>query len=98
MTARTPASARMTRPSRNGKKASDAATESVVGAVAFIIATLAASTRLIWPAPMPIECAALVRTMAFDFTWAHTIHANSSPAISEEEGLRLVTTFQVSGG
>ena len=61
-----------------------------------MMATLAASTRLIWPAPIPIDCRSLVRTIAFDFTCAQRIHANSSPARCSVAGWRSVTTFQVS--
>jgi hypothetical protein len=86
MTARTPASARMSRPSRNGKKASDAAYEPAAGRIDFMIATLAASTRLICPAPIPTDCDSLVRTIAFDFTCAQTIQANSRPFISSVDG------------
>src|ERR1051326_5034796 len=47
MTARTPASTRMSRPSRKGKKASEAAKVPEVGRIDFMMATFAASTRLI---------------------------------------------------
>ena len=64
MTAVAPASIAVTRPSANGKNASEATTEPLIGeeapsppiaaiSAALATAVRALSTRLIWPAPMP---------------------------------------------
>ena len=56
ITAVAPAAASASRPSRNGKNASDAATEpasSSFASCALNAAMRALSRRLIWPAPMP---------------------------------------------
>ena len=47
-----------------------------------------ASTRLIWPAPMPIVWRALASTMAFDLTRRTTLQASSHAARSTAVGLR----------
>ena len=44
---------------------------------AFIAAIRVESTRLIWPAPTPTVARPRANTMAFDFTYLHTFHANS---------------------
>ena len=46
------------------------------------------SARLICPAPMPIVCRALARTIAFDFTPRTTFHATSHAARSTAVGFR----------
>src|SRR5436189_44153 len=76
-TAVAPAAATASRPSRNGKNASDAATEPFsIGAVlpfhppALLTATFTASTRLIWPAPIASVRTASVKITVFDFTCA----------------------------
>src|SRR4051794_12568480 len=69
MMARTPASIASAGPSANGKNASDARTvPSRLSTRAFSTASRTASTRLIWPAPMPIVARSRASTMALDFT------------------------------
>ena len=96
MTATAPASATTSRPSRNGKKASDATTEpaSVRPACpALIEAMRAESIRLIWPAPTPSVWPAAQKTIAFDFTNLATRQAKSRSESCDSEGARRVTTF-----
>ena len=80
-------------PVPEGKNASDATTLpfSDPGA-AFITATFTESTRLICPAPTASVRSAPVKTIVFDFTCAHTRHANRSAVHSSAVGCRLVTT------
>src|SRR6478609_7780242 len=71
ITAFAPAPATTSRPSRNGKNASEAATEPRSDRPAFfalIAAMRVESTRLIWPAPTPSVMPPAQKTMAFDFT------------------------------
>src|SRR6185312_1389004 len=78
ITAVAPASMATSRPSGNGKNASDATTEPLVsGAGSFSsfaassalrAAMRAASTRLICPAPIPTVARFFAYTMVFDFT------------------------------
>src|SRR5262245_19203761 len=92
-TAVAPAAATASRPSRNGKNASDAATDPLkLSAPAFIRATLTASTRLICPAPTASVRLALVKITVFDFTCAHRRHAKRSAVHSCVVGCRLLTT------
>ena len=50
-------------------------------------AIFTASTRLCWPAPMPIVCRSFATTIAFEPTCLHTRHANSrSPHCSSVNG------------
>src|SRR5688572_16298102 len=92
-TAVAPADATESRPSRNGKNASDAATDPRnVSPLAFMRATFTASTRLIWPAPIASVRLALVKMTVFDFTCAHSRQAKRSAVHSSVVGCRLVTT------
>ena len=97
-TAVAPAAATASSPSRNGKNASEAATDprsrSGVFCAAFITATFTASTRLICPAPMASVRSAPVKMTVFDFTCAHTRHAKRSACHSAADGLRLVGTVR----
>src|SRR3978361_866417 len=67
-TARAPAAASTSTPSRNGKNASDATAlpASFSPALRSLIRT--ESTRDIWPAPMPTVTPSFANTIAFDFT------------------------------
>ena len=60
---------------------------------ALATATLTASTRLIWPAPMASVRLASVKTTVFDFTCAHTRQANRSAVHSSAVGARRVATL-----
>ena len=93
-TAVAPAAATASSPSRNGKKASEAATVPASGALAptaqplaFITATFTASTRLIWPAPMARVRPASAKSTVFDLTCAHTRQANRSAVHSSARRL-----------
>ena len=81
------------RPSRNGKYASDAATDPASGRgaapPAFSSATLTASTRLIWPAPIASVRVASVKITVFDFTCAHTRQAKRRASHSSSGRLAL---------
>ena len=83
----------MSTPSRNGKNASEAAPQLTIGSTGFVTARRQASTRLIWPAPMPIVWRAFASTIAFDLTRRATFHASSHAALSTAVGLRCETTF-----
>src|SRR5438067_117999 len=75
----TPAASAST-PSRKGKKASDATTESFrlrLAAAAFWVARRTLSMRLIWPAPTPRVMPSRQNTMALDFTYLPTHQAKS---------------------
>ena len=54
-----------------------------------------ASSRLIWPAPMPTVAPSLANTMAFDLTCLQTAKAKRRSAISAGVGARSVTTLQL---
>src|SRR5690606_19427958 len=104
-TAVAPAAAAASRPSRNGKNASDAATlpASAFPGVALhpealATATLTASTRLIWPAPMASVRTASVKITALDLTCAITRQAKRIACHSVGVGSRLVTTRRASAG
>ena len=89
-----PACAIASSPSRNGKNASDAATDPAQRAGASLqTATLTASTRLIWPAPTASVRSGPVKITVFDFTWAQTRQAKRSAVHSSAVGARFVTTF-----
>ena len=67
------------RPSRKGKKASEATTEFCSDRPAFcalIEAMRAESMRLIWPAPTPTVMPLAQKTMALLFTYWATVQAN----------------------
>ncbi len=81
--------------SRNGKNASEAIDAESIdspSSLAFIAAILLLTTRLIWPAPMPRVDLSLAQTMAFDFTYFATRHANNKSSSSSGLGRRRVTT------
>src|SRR5262249_11247167 len=84
ITALAPARATTSSPSRNGKKASEATTDPArdnPASFALNSATRAASTRLIWPAPIPSVRPSLQKTIALDLTYLATRHANSRSSI-----------------
>src|SRR5258708_1948324 len=99
ITAVAPASIATRRPSANGKKASDATTAPLVSgsdapaclavSAALWAAMRAASTRLIWPAPIPTVAPCLAYTMVFDLTCLATRNANAKSASSELVGARV---------
>src|SRR4029434_1376538 len=94
-----PASAAAISPSGNGKNASLATAlplSESPDSFAFQTAIREASTRDIWPAPIPIVRSALAYTMAFDFTCLTTRQPNNIAFSSAFVGRRLVTTFGVS--
>src|SRR5829696_2398240 len=87
----TPASARTSRPSANGKKASLAATVPSALSPAFLTASCAASTRLVWPVPTPTVASSLANTMALLLTPFATLQAKSRSPISDFKGRLSVT-------
>src|SRR5467141_304913 len=94
ITAFAPTRATTSTPSRNGKNASDATTDPLRDSpvsCALSAATRAASTRLIWPAPMPSVRPPAQNTMAFDLTNFATRQANSKSASCSGEGFKRVT-------
>ena len=98
-----PASAAASRPSANGKKASEATTEPLArGSVSpaalaascdFQAAMRVLSTRLICPAPMPTVAPSLAYTTAFELTCLAILKANFRSPSSCAVGCRLVTTL-----
>ena len=91
-----PASIAACRPSANGNMASEAIAlplRSRPASPAFQTAIFAASTRLIWPAPMPSVRSPTANTMALDLTCLTTRQAKRIARISASVGGRLVTTF-----
>src|SRR5690606_18727729 len=90
-----PASTTTSRPSRNGKNASEATAEPAsdsAALLALIEAMRAESIRLIWPAPTPSVCPLPQKTMAFDFTNLATRQAKSRSASCACVGSISVTT------
>src|SRR5262249_19343153 len=80
ITATAPASTTASRPSRNGKKASEATTEPFSerrAPFALSAAIFALSMRLICPAPTPSVAPPRQNTIAFDFTYFATVQAKS---------------------
>src|ERR1035441_2426135 len=75
--ARTPASASTCGPSAKGKKASLAATEPRARSPALATASLAESTRLTCPIPIPTEACPEASRIALDLTQRHARQANS---------------------
>ncbi len=72
-----------------GKNASDAATAPLGSwpwGIAFHNASSTESMRLVCPEPEPISILSLQRTIAFDFTLAQILHANSSSSSSSLDG------------
>src|ERR1700689_4367980 len=95
MIAVTPASAAWSTPSRKGKYASEPMTAPCVSRpawAALCTARNAASTRDIWPAPMPIVAPDLAITIALDLALATARHANDRSDHSSVVGCRLLTT------
>src|SRR5690606_31769408 len=96
ITARMPASPAASRPSRNGKNASEAITEpgtTSPASAALMPAMRAEYTRLICPAPTPTVALSFAYTMALDFTYLATRQANSRSRSSASVGARFVTCF-----
>src|SRR4029077_8242529 len=94
ITACAPARATTSMPSRKGKKASEATTDPArvcFASLALNSATRAASTRLIWPAPMPRVRPPLQNTMALDFTYLPTRQANRRSLTCSGVGFARVT-------
>ena len=86
------------RPSRNGKNASDATAEpqAQTRVLGFDGNDAGRSMRLIWPAPpkvMPLP----QNTIAFDFTYLTTRHANISQPFVCGVGCNLLTTRTSAG-
>src|ERR1700722_18752344 len=79
-TARTPASARISKPSGNGKYASLAAPEPAARSPARSTARRAESTRLTWPMPTPTEAPAEASKIAFDLTARHAFQGKARSA------------------
>src|SRR5712692_2905088 len=80
MIAVTPSSSARFGPSGNGKNASEASTapcRSWPSSRAFPTAIRTASTRDIWPAPIPIVCRSFASTIAFELTCLQTRQAKS---------------------
>src|SRR5919112_357364 len=92
ITAFTPASASDSSPSANGKKASLAATAPIALSPAFLTARCAASTRLVWPAPMPTVASSFASTMALLLTLLTTFQAKRRSESSAAVGSLLVTS------
>src|SRR4029453_14156509 len=89
-----PASAAAINPSGNGKKASLATAlplSESPASFAFQTAIREASTRDIWPAPIPSVRSALAYTMAFDLTCLTTRQPNNIAFSSVFVGRRFVT-------
>jgi len=76
-TARTPAEVSTSRPSGNGKYASDAATEPAARSPARATASRAASTRFTWPIPTPTVAWSAASRIALDLTARMARQANS---------------------
>ena len=90
---RPPLRSRRRRP-RNGKNASEATAVPARSSFAFMIATRAASTRLICPAPTPTVWTGLAKTIALDFTCLATAQARKRAFHSDSVGFRRDTTSQ----
>ena len=90
-----PASRASCGPSANGKKASDASAapaRSCPCSAAFSSARRTASTRLVWPPPMPMTCRSLAITMAFEATCFATRQAKRRSPQPGSSGCPVVTT------
>ena len=98
MTASTPASAMKSRPSRKGKKASEAATQPLVLLRAFISAMRLASTRLIWPEPMPTVCVPRTRDDGVGLDVLDDLPGEQHGLPLRRGGLALRDDAQVFGG
>ena len=93
-------------PIGEGEERVEASTEPMVGdrdspaarpiSVALAAAIFTASTRFIWPAPMPTVAPPRAKTIAFDLTCFTTLSANSRSAISVSLGARRVTVRSAS--
>src|SRR5690606_8471815 len=96
-----PAATTTSRPSRNGKKASEATAEPFRVRPAFsalMDAMRAESMRLIWPAPTPRVMPPPTNTMALDLTYLATFQAKVRSFISASVGWRRVTARSASRG
>ena len=67
--------------SLKGKKASEAMTAFLACEPAFLMAISVASTRLIWPAPMPTVAPSLTMMTALDLTCLTMVMANKRSLI-----------------
>jgi hypothetical protein len=93
MMAVTPLSIASCGPSGKGKKASEAmAAPSSERSPAFSTARRTESTRLIWPAPIPVVARSFESTIALERTCLHTFQANPISLHSCSVGRRWVTT------
>src|SRR6202051_3281808 len=79
-TARTPASASISKPSGNGKYASDAATDPAARFPALVTASRAESTRFTCPMPTPTDAPSAASRIALDFTARHAPPRLNPPA------------------
>src|SRR2546422_3938390 len=98
MIALTPARAASSTPSANGKNASEANTAPLGSCPcwrAVWIARNEASTRDVWPAPIPIAASSRARRIAFDLTAPTAPQANRRSRHSTSVGARLVITFHL---
>src|SRR5258706_1648668 len=92
-TARAPAAASTSTPSRNGRNASDATTAPLSASPAFRSQIRTESMRLIWPAPIATVTPPLANTIALDLTCLATRHANARSMRSASLGARVVATL-----
>ena len=96
MKASTPASSASRGPSGKGKNASEASeapSSEWPCSCAFSIAIRTASTRLIWPAPIPIVCRSLAITIAFEATCLQTPPAKSRSPHCASVGSPVATSI-----
>src|SRR5690606_19837489 len=96
-----PASATTSRPSRKGKKASEATADPDRLRPAFsalMEAMRAESMRLIWPAPTPRVMPLPTKTMALDLTYLATFQANIRSRICCSVGASLVAILKSDSG
>src|ERR1019366_4586088 len=97
-TAVTPAAARTSNPSGNGKKASLAPAPPLAFSPALRTAISAATTRDCWPAPTPTACPSFTIAMALEVVRPHTRQARTRSRHSSSVGWRDVTTVHSTRG
>ena len=100
--ARTPAARHTSTASGNGKNASEAHAAPTVDAApsiawAFATACRAASTREVWPLPIPTSRRSRTSTIAFEVTPRTRRQARSRSSCSSSVGARRVAHVQVAG-
>src|SRR3989338_8063770 len=94
MTAVMPAFVRTSKPSRKGKKASEAATAHFKRSPPLDTHNSAQRFLSCWPAPEAISVSFLTETTVFDLVARHTAHAKSMSRVSFSVGARLVTVLR----